>query len=74
MENARGICDQSGFEYPLRELVKQWDGLMVHPKHLDQRHPQDIPRTPRPERPLPYSRPEAADDFLGTNEVTAASL
>ena len=74
MENARGICDRSGFEFPLCELVKQWDGAMVHPKHLDHRHPQDTPRVPRVERPLPYSRPEATDDFLDTNEVTAASL
>lgn len=74
MENAVGICDRSGFKYPLRELVKQWDGAMVHPNHLDERHPSDLARAPRTERPLPYSRPEGTDDFLDTNEVTAASL
>lgn len=73
MENAVGICDRSGFKYPLKELVRQWDGAMVHPKHLDRRHPQELIRA-RTERPLPYSRPEATDDFLDTNEVTAASL
>lgn len=73
MQNAKGICDKSGFEYPLRELVKQWDGFMVHPSHLDQRHPQDYVRGV-PERPLPYTRPEAPDVFLDTNEVTADSL
>jgi hypothetical protein len=73
MENARGICDRSGFEFPLSELVKEWTGLMVHPRFLDHRHPQDFVRGVA-ERPLPYTRPEAADDFLGTNEVTAASL
>lgn len=73
MENARGICDRSGFEFPLNELVKQWDGAMVHPRFLDHRHPQEFVRGV-PERPLPYSRPESADVFLDTNEVTAASL
>jgi len=73
MENAKGICDRSGFEFPLRELVRQWDGAWVHPRFLDQRHPQDYVRA-HPERPLPYSRPEAADNFLDTNEVTASSL
>ena len=73
MKNARGICDASGFEFPLSDLVRQWDGAMVHPRFLDHRHPQDFVRG-IPERPLPYSRPEAADDFLDTNEVTASSL
>lgn len=73
MEHAKGICDRSGFVFPLRELVKQWDGLMVHPRFLDHRHPQEFVRGVR-EHQLPYSRPEAADDFLATNEVTASSL
>lgn len=74
MENARGICAQSGFEYPLKDLVRQWDGHWVHPSHLDPRHPSDVPRSPRPERILPYTAPEAPDVFLGTNDVTPESL
>lgn len=74
MKNARGICDQSGFEYPLRDLVRQWDGAMVHPRFLDYRHPQDFVRSRPDGRPLPYSRPESEDVFLDTNEVTAGSL
>lgn len=74
MEHAVGICDLSGFKYPLRELVKQRDGSLVHPKFADQPHPSDYPRTPRTERPLPYSRPEGEDVFLAINEVTAADL
>ena len=73
MEHAKGLCDRSGFVFPLHELVKQWDGLMVHPRFLDRRHPQDFVRAVS-ERPLPYSRPESEDVFLGTNEVTACSL
>lgn len=63
MNAARAICDRSGFEYPLRELVKTWDGLMVHPRWHEPRHPQDFV-TGRKESALPYSRPEAADRFL----------
>lgn len=60
---ARGICDASGFEYPLRELVRQWDGAMVAPRFLDRRNPQDFVQGIR-ESTLPYTRPEAPDEFL----------
>lgn len=74
MGNARAICDVSGFEYPLSDLVKTWDGLLAHPRWADvSRHPQDYV-TGRKESVLPYSRPEAPDVFLATNEVTAADL
>lgn len=74
MENARGICQASGFDFPLKELVRQWDGALVHPRFLDQRHPLDAPRVPRVERPLPYASPEPADVFLGTNDVQPGDL
>ena len=71
---AKGICDLSGFEYPLRDLVKTWDGFMAHPSWADtQRHPQDYV-TGRKEHTLPYTRPEAPDEFLTTNQVTPGSL
>ena len=73
MKNAVGICDASGFKFPLRELVRQWDGMLVHPRFLDKRNPQDFVRTPR-ESTLPYTSPEGADSFVGTNEVTPGSL
>lgn len=74
MEHAVGICDLSGFKYPLRELVKQPDGAMVHRSFADKPHPSDFPRAPRPERPLPYTRPEAADTFLDPGDVTPEDL
>lgn len=73
MKHAHGICDLSGFKFPLCELVRQWDGALVHHSFVDKRNPQDFVRS-HPEHQLPYSRPEAADDFLDTNEVTASSL
>jgi hypothetical protein len=74
MEHAQGICDLSGFKYPLRDLVKQRDGSMVHYRFADKPHPSDYPRPPRVERPLPYSRPEGEDVFLDIGEVSAADL
>ena len=73
MKHAVAICDASGFKFPLRDLVRQWDGALVHPRFVDKRNPQDFVTGIR-ESTLPYSRPEATDDFVDTNEVTAASL
>lgn len=70
----RFICDHSGFDFPLSEAVKQWDGALVHRKFADKRNPQDFVKGVRDDQRLPISRPEAPDVFLGTNEVTAEDL
>jgi len=73
MKNAVGICHASGFVFPLAELVRQYDGAMVHPRYLDHRHPQDMIKV-KPESHLPYTSPEPADVFVGTNEVQPGDL
>lgn len=70
----QGICDASGFKFPLGELVRQWDGARVHYSFVDKRNPQDFVTGVPDGRPLPGARPEAADTFLGTNDVTPESL
>jgi len=70
---ARAICDASGFEFPLRELVRQWDGALVAPRFCDKRNPQDFVRGIR-ESVLPYTRPEGPDVFVFVGEVTPGSL
>lgn len=70
---ANGICDRSGFKYPLSVLVRTWDGLLVHPRWWEPRHPQDYV-TGRRESVLPYTSPEPADVFLTTNQVQPGSL
>ena len=74
MKTVRAICDLSGFEFPLSELVKTWDGYLAHPRWADvNRHPQDYV-TGRQERAPAYTRPESPDVFLTTNQVLASSL
>jgi hypothetical protein len=73
MKNAVGICDQSGFCYPLSELVRAWDGALVHPRFADKRNQQDFVRARPDGRPLPYTRPEPDDVFI-TVAVTPADL
>ena len=66
MDGPRGICDASGFDVPLSNLVRQWDGAMVDRRFLDRRKPQDFVRGVRDDQSLPFTRPEAPDVFIST--------
>lgn len=60
---AWGISDRSGFRYRLREMRKEWNGLLVGPDEYEEKHPQlEAPRVgpdpqalrnPRPDRREP---------------------
>ncbi len=74
MDRPVGICEASGFKFPLDELVRQWDGAMVHRRFADRRNTQDFVQGRKETIGLPVSRPEPADYFLSTNEVTPNDL
>lgn len=58
------ICDASGFKVKLSQLVRQWDGAMVDRRFVDRRNPQDFVRGVPDRQDLPFSRPEAPDQFI----------
>lgn len=80
-KHAFGFCDRTGFRYPLKDLVKQyengkWNGLMVGKDIVDQDHPQlrlgrvkmDDPQAlqnPRPDTTLDNSRALTAWNPVG---------
>lgn len=71
----RAVCDRCGFEFNLSRLRKEWTGLMVCPDDFDRRHPQDFVRAvPDRQGVRPNMRPEPADVFLDTNDVSADDL
>ena len=37
---ARSISDRSGLEFPYNEMVKEWNGSMVHKSEFEAKHPQ----------------------------------
>ena len=69
----QAICMASGFKFPISQLVKQWDGLLVHRRFLDRRNPQDFVRGVKDGQPPLRSSPEPADTFI-TVPVTAEDL
>lgn len=62
----RGICQRSGFEYAMSELVREWTGLLVHRRFVDTRNPQDFAGSPREYPPPRVSSPEPPDVFVAT--------
>ena len=37
---ARAISDRSGLEFPYSEMVKEWNGSLVHKSEYESKHPQ----------------------------------
>ena len=37
---AKAISDRSGMEFPYKEMVKEWNGLLVHKSEFEAKHPQ----------------------------------
>ena len=44
-EHAKAISDRSGMEFPYREMVKEWNGSLVHISEYESKHPQLEPRS-----------------------------
>lgn len=69
------ICDRCGFKKRVSETAKEWTGLVVcTDKCWEPRHPQDFVRGRKDRQSFRDPRPEPADVFLDTNEVTRDDL
>ena len=44
---AKSISDRSGQEFPYREMVKEWNGSLVHISEFEKKHPQLDPKPHR---------------------------
>ena len=70
---AKAISDRSGLEFPYREMVREWNGSIVHVSEFEPKQPQLEPRPSsadaisirnvriaRTENAVPYALPENA--------------
>ena len=37
---AKAISDRSGFEFPYNEMIREWNGSLVHKSEFEAKHPQ----------------------------------
>jgi len=78
-KNAWGISDRSGFRYLLREMRREWNGLLVGKDEFETKQPQLEPLRPPPEPqalkdPRPDTRTEpAVEQLLGVNAFTSGA-
>lgn len=70
---AYGLSDRSGFRYRLREMKKEWNGLIVGPDEFEPKHPQlEAPRVSPDPQALRNPRPDRSETlnvFLYTDQV-----
>ena len=76
---AKAISDRSGMEFPYKEMVREWNGSLVHVSEFEPKQPQLEPkpmngdaislrhvRPGRTENDVPYSLPEDAFETLSS--------
>ena len=72
-KDAYGISDRTGFRYRLRDMRKEWNGLLVGPDEYEPKHPQlESPRVGADPQALRDPRPdqgEALKVFVDQNTV-----
>ena len=67
MSNASGkyskaISDRSGLEFPHKEMIKEWNGSLVHRSEFEAKHPQENPSTHKADgESLANSRPARSE-------------
>ena len=60
---AKAISDRSGMEFPYNEMVKEWNGMLVHKSEYEARHPQDKVRYHGAEgHGLRYAKPARSEN------------
>tara|TARA_R100001377_G_C3188919_1_gene109733 strand:- start:179 stop:679 length:501 start_codon:yes stop_codon:yes gene_type:complete len=64
-KHAKFISDRSGFAYPYRKRVKEWNGSIVHSSELEPKHPQLTPsRPPSEPEALFQTRPDRVENEI----------
>ena len=42
---SKAISDRSGLAFPHKEMIKEWNGSLVHKSEFEAKHPQENPST-----------------------------
>lgn len=64
-DKAFGISDRSGFRYRLKEMRREWNGLLVGPDEFEEKHPQlRAPRATADPEALRDSRPDGPEELI----------
>ena len=66
-KHAKAISDRSGMEFPYNEMVKEWNGMLVHVSEYESKHPQLQPRQHGGDpQSLLNARPDRTENSIAT--------
>ena len=65
-KHAKAISDRSGLEFPYHEMVREWNGSLVHVSEFEPKQPQLQPR-PSGADAISLRNVRPAPDGLGCN-------
>ena len=64
---SKAISDRSGMEFPYNEMVKEWNGMLVHVSEYESKHPQLQPRQHGGDpQSLLNARPDRTENAVAT--------
>ena len=59
---SKAISDRSGLAFPHKEMIKEWNGSLVHKSEFEAKHPQENPSTHKADgESLENSRPARSE-------------
>ena len=59
---SKAISDRSGLAFPHKEMIKEWNGSLVHKSEFEAKHPQENPSTHKAvAESLVNSRPDRSE-------------
>ena len=44
-KHSKAISDRIGLAFPYKEMIKEWNGSLVHKSEFEAKHPQENPTT-----------------------------
>jgi hypothetical protein len=66
-KHSKAISDRSGFEFPYREMVTEWNGSFVHKSEFEAKHPQiELAPVRGDIQGLMNARPDRAENDVAT--------
>ena len=66
-KHSKAISDRSGFEFPYREMVTEWNGAFVHKSEFEAKHPQiELKAVYGDIQGLMNARPDRAENAVAT--------
>ena len=61
-KHSKAISDRSGLAFPYKEMIKEWNGSLVHKSEFEAKHPQENPSTHKADgESLANSRPARSE-------------